>query len=165
MEKSKLENIGNIQLYYILKFIVDGWYYHKFDYNDIEQESFKELCDESCRLVGFNDLDYVDYNFLDACLVLNNGFDYEPKKPEGVLIRPEGGLYTFDIDEHRTEYVRRTYTHEMYSYSPKLIEPTYQSMDYDGNFETWSGTESEPDYYDGETNEVKFDKYSVKKIK
>lgn len=165
MEKSKFENIGNTQLFFTLKFIVENTSSSRFDYSDIEDSSFRSDCDNAGSIVGITGLDFIDYNYLLSVLLLNKNFDYTTKKPEGTLVRPSVGLYSFDIDEHRTEFVRRTYTHEVESYLPELIQPMTRGMEDEGVFEYYDGRETDTDYYDGETTDVIFDKSSVRKIK
>jgi hypothetical protein len=165
MEKSKFENIGNTQLFFTLKFIVENTSSSRFDYSDIEYSSFRSDCDNASSIVGITGLDFIDYNYLLAVLLLNKNFDYTTKKPEGTLVRPSVGLYSFDIDEHRNEYVRRTYKHEVESYLPELIQPMIRGMEDEGVFEYYEGQETDTDYYDGETTDVNFDRSSVRKIK
>ena len=165
MEKSKFENIGNTQLFFTLKFIVENTSSSRFYYSDIEYSEFRRDCDNAGSVVGITDLDFIDYNYLLAVLLLNKDFDYTTKKPEGTLVRPSVSTYSFDIDEHRTEFVRRTYKHEMESYLPELIQPMIEGMEDEGAFEYYDGQETYTDYYDGETTDIIFDKSSVRKIK
>jgi hypothetical protein len=74
-------------------------------------------------------------------------------------------LYSFDIDEYRTEYVRISYKHEITSYLVELIKPTFTSMENDSAFDYYDGVESDRDYYDGETTDTKFDKDSIRILK
>ena len=163
MEKSRLENIGNVQLYFLLKSVID-LYSGKIG-NEIGDEEFRDACDNAGKIIGLTNLDYLDYNYINACIIINNNFDFTTPKPLGVLKRPEAGLYSFDIDEHRIENVRRTYTHEMTSYLEQLLNPMVTGMEQDGNFDYYEGRESDVDYYDGETTDIIFDKKSIRKIK
>ena len=82
-----------------------------------------------------------------------------------MLKRPEVGLFSFDVDEIRVETVRTTYTHEISSYDKSLVFPTVQSMQNDGGFEYYDGTESDKDYLDGETTDINYDHRSLRQIK
>jgi len=165
MEKSKLENIGNTQLFFLLKKVKDEYYYDKIGYGEIEDSHFLESCDTAGGIVGLTDLNFLDYNYINAAIILNQNFNFDSSKPDGTLVRPKPSYYSFDIDEFRTEYVRRTYTHESTSYLPELLKPMIDKMESEGVFDYYDGGESDTDYYDGETTDVKFDKNSVRKIK
>jgi hypothetical protein len=165
MENSVLEKIGNSQLFFILKYIVDNHPYNKFSFDDIQDDEFKENCDLSCKLVGIGKIYYIDYNFILATLIINKNYDFTTSRPIGVIEKPKPKLYSFEIDEFRVEYVKRTYENEMTSYLGELIEPTYNSMINDGTFDYYDGREINTDYYNGETTDVNFDKKSITKIK
>jgi hypothetical protein len=165
MERSKLENIGNTQLFFLLKKVKDEYYYNKIGYDEIEDSSFLESCDTAGRIVGITDLDFLDYNYINASLILNQDFNFDSSKPDGTLLKPKPSYYSFDIDEFRTEQVRRTYTHESTSYLPELLKPMIDKMETEGVFDYYDGGESDVDYYDGETTDVKFDKSSIRQIK
>ena len=115
------------------------------------------------KIVGI-ELTYEDYNYIVATLKMNEGFDYSTKKPSDELKRPIAAVYSFDVDEHRTESVRRTYRHKMLSYDIDLLIPTAELLQGDGNFDYYEGREVDIDYYDGDTNSVEFDKDSIVKI-
>ena len=165
MEISKLENIGNTQLFFILKFVNENHSYNEYSFDDIENSDFKENCDSACKIAGIGDIDFIDYNFILASLIINKNYDFTSSKPTGVIEKPIPHLYSFDFDEHRTEYVRRTYQHEMTSYLVGLIRPTIHSMENEGVFEYYDGKETDVDYYDGETTDIIFDRDSIKRLK
>jgi hypothetical protein len=160
MEKSQLEKIGNVQLFFLLKKIMLVLNNNIPEMNDY---GFADLCDESGKIVGL-ELTYEDYNYIVATLKMNEGFDYSTKKPSSELERPIAAVYSFDVDEHRTESVRRTYRHKMLSYDIDLLIPTAELLQGDGNFDYYEGREVDVDYYDGDTNSVEFDKDSIVKI-
>jgi|688.fasta_scaffold10824_20 hypothetical protein len=164
MERSKLENVGNTQLYFVLKRVIEE-YDEPIGSDSIEYSSFMDVCETSCKIVGIGSPYYIDYNYILATLLLNKGFDYSENKVSGVLKRPEVGLFSFDIDEIRVETVRTTYTHEISSYNKSLVFPTVQSMQNDGGFEYYDGTESDKDYLDGETTDINYDHRSLRQIK
>ena len=162
MEYSKLENIGNAQLFYLLKSFVsisDETNPDMGDYN------LSNNCDEASRIVGIELTFPVDQNYIVATLRLNTDYDFTTQKPNGEIKRPSGGVYEFDIDEHRIENVRRTYRHEIVSYNEDLVIPTGQMAEGEGWFDYTDGREVDVDYYDGETTDVNYDYSSVTKIK
>jgi hypothetical protein len=157
MERSQLENIGNTQLFFLIKSIANE---HSLSdiYRDIyimDDNSFISACDDAGKIVGL-ELDFaIDHNYLAATIKLNySDFDFSTS----------AHLYRFDIDEYRIEHVRRTYSHEMTSYSKELIKSTVDSMENEGTFDYYDGDEIDVDYYDGETTDVKFDKDSIRLI-
>ena len=164
MERSKLENVGNTQLYFVLKRVIDE-YDEPIDDDSIEDSSFMDACETSFRIVGISSAGYIDFNYILATLLLNKGFDYSENKVSGILKRPEVGLFSFDVDEIRVETVRTTYTHEISSYNKSLVFPTIQSMLNDGSFDYYEGTESDKDYLDGETTDINYDRRSLRQIK
>lgn len=165
MEISRLVNIGNTQLFHILRYVNENHEYNQFSFDDIESDKFKYNCDLACKIMGVNDVDFIDYNFILATLIINNNYDFNSKKPTGIIEKPTAHLYSFDIDEYRTEFVRKTYKHEMTSYLVELIEPTTVSMEGEGVLSYFDGQETDTDYYDGETTDIKFDKSSIRKLK
>jgi hypothetical protein len=164
MENSTLEKIGNAQLFYLLQYVIENNEYNKFSFDDIEDVIFKENCDFACKMVGVSDVNFIDYNFILATLIINKNYDFNSKKPTGIIEKPKPHLYSFDIDEDRTEFVMRSYRHKMTSYLVELLIPTFNSMDQDGAIDYYSGKETEVTYYDGETNSVKLDKDSINLI-
>jgi hypothetical protein len=162
MERSKLENISNAQLFYLLKNVIkllDG-----FRDGDIEHPGFSDDCESAATIVGL-DLSFpIDENYIASTLKLNPDYDFDGQKPNGEIERPIAGLYSFDIDEHRIENVRRTYRHKVTSYDESLVIPTSIMSENEGYFEYFDGEEFDVDYYDGETTDVSYDYKSVRKI-
>jgi hypothetical protein len=167
MKKSKLENIGNIQLFFLIKQIIlnSGYSLKTITQlnNIIEQDGFLETCDEAGRILGIF-LEKIDYNYIVSTINLNKDFDFESPKPLGEIKRPKINLYKVDVDEFRTEYVRRTYVHEIESYSPNLVISTLTVLEHEGTISWYEGRELDADYYDGETTNVRIDKDSIRKI-
>ena len=72
MEKSQLENIGNTQLFFLLKILLDnsddtleGIIY---DGDIMESDSFIESCDSAGNIIGIS-LDYpIDQNYIVSVL-------------------------------------------------------------------------------------------------
>jgi len=162
MEKSKLENIGNTQLFYLLKSFISIT-------NDLSPQmddyNLSNNCDEASQIVGVELTFPVDQNYIVATLRLNSSYDFSTQKPNGEIKRPSFGLYEFDIDEHRSEQVRRTYRHTIVSYDKSLVIPTGQMAEGEGWLDYTDGREVDVDYYDGETTDVNYDNSSVTKIK
>jgi len=164
MVTSKLEKVGNSVLYYILKLILNEYTMDDIvlDRNILTDTSFKGVCEDSGELVGY-DLDILDMNYLVATLKLNENVDYTQKKPSK-LERPMAKEYSFETDEFRTEYVRRTYKNEITSYSRDLVYTTIEGLDEEGYLIYYDGLEVDTDYYDGETTDVKIDKNSIEEV-
>lgn len=161
MEKSKLENIGNTQLFYLLKSFVS---ISDETNPDMDDYNLSNNCDEASRIVGIELTFPVDQNYIVATLHLNSGYDFSTQKPNGEIKRPSFGLYEFDVDEHRTEQVIRTYRHTMVSYDESLVISTCQMAEGEGWFDYTEGKEVDVEGYDGETTEVNYDNRSVTKI-
>jgi len=164
MERSKLENVGNTQLYFVLKRVIEE-YDELIDTDSIEENDFMDACQNSCKIVGIGESSYIDFNYILSTLLLNKGLDYSGNKVLGMIKRPEVGLFSFEIDEIRVETVRTSYTHEISSYGKSLVFPTVRGMQNDGNFDYYEGTEGYKDYLDGETTDVNYDHRSLKQIK
>lgn len=168
MVKSMFEDMNNSRLFFMLKLISKDHGYASFDFNDIQESSFKDSCDNAGVMLGISkrNMKYIDYNYLLSVLLLNKGFDFTNKTPSGILTRPPSvSLYQFHVDEHRMEYVVRTYSHEVESYLPEIIEPMVRGMEDDAEFDYYSGKEINVEYLDGETNDVVFFWDDLKKIK
>lgn len=167
--KSQLENLKDVQLFYLLKSV--GNEHHSgiediiSDPNIMEDSSFHDSCDSAGRLMGL-DMEYpTDYNYIAATIKLNPEYDFDTNRPSGPIQRPKGSVYKYDIDEFRIEHVRRTYQHKVISYSKDLVKSTAQSMLDEGSIDVYEGEEIDVDYYDGETTDVKIDKNSIISIR
>lgn len=169
IEESQLEKIGNVQLFFLLKNVIaiTRFSVKEFvrDKYIMEDNNYIVNCDSAGKIMGI-ELNYpLDHNYILSTLRKNPEYDFNSAKPNGEIKRPEAHLYSFDYDEHRTEYVRRTYRHEITSYSEELVIPTVKSMEGEGSFEYYEGREVDVDYYDGETTDSDIDSSSVTKIK
>ena len=169
METSKLEKIGNVQLFFLLKQLISSYDYTVKDIikdsEIIEDSSFLDACESAGNVIGI-DIEYpIDNNYLAATIKLNGKFDYTTSKPSKELLRPVASLYSYDFTENRTEYVLRTYRNTLTSYSPDLVKTTAESMESEGYMYYGDGHEVHVDFYDGETNDVSFDDLSIRKIK
>lgn len=166
MEKSQFENIGNAQLFFVIKNIGVEVSLKEVVKSLVimEDNDFLIACDNAGKIVGI-ELEFpIDHNYLAATIKLNPNYDFSALKPTVQIKRPEGHTYSYDIDEFRTEYIRRTYRNEMTSYSVDLIKSTFWSMQNDGYYDYYDGNEVDVDYYDSETTDISFDKTSIKLI-
>jgi len=162
MERSNYENIGNAQLFFLIKLFLKNLGENNLDIRDSDTW---DALKESASVLGVGYDFPVDVNYIISTINLNEGYDFENKGPSGTLNRPQASLYSFDYDEHRREYVRRTYRHEITSYNDDIVTETIMALDDSGNFEYYEGNEIDTDYYDGETTDVELDTNSIRKIK
>lgn len=167
MNRSAFEEIGDVQLYFLLK-MIDS----KYDINNVSSESFEDknfgiAFEESCDSIGVTVDDYyLDMNYIISLMIKNRHVNLDTSRYSGQRFeRPVIGVYSFDVDEDRTEFVRRTYQHRYPSYSEDLLFPMIDKIDNDGNFDYYEGKETNTDYYDGNTNEVIIDRTSLRKLK
>ena len=163
-EKSTFENIGDVHLFFFLKALQKINGSEDITELQITDNYLPEVCDKAASIVGLSLEFPTDQNYIIALIKLNQNYDYSTRTPEKPFIRPERGVYSFDIDEYRTEFVRRTYRNDIVSYSKDLIEGTAEMMQNEGVFSYYDGYEVDTDYYDGETTDTKFDKDSIRKI-
>lgn len=165
MTKSKLENIGNVQLFYFIKSIGNTYSVSDIIKNSevMEDNDFIDACYDSARIMSL-DLDFPeDFNYIASVVKLNKTFDFTTQRPQGTLSRPTAKKFRFDIDESRTEYVTRTYRNNVTSYSGELVLTTIRSL-HDSGFDYWGGDMVGEDFYNGETTDVKIDKTSIERI-
>ena len=163
-EKSKFEDIGDVHLFFFLKALQKINGNEDITRLEITDSYFPDVCDKAANMVGLS-LEYpIDQNYIIALINLNKDYDFSTRTPEKPFVRPEIGVYSFDYDEYRTEFVRRTYRNSIVSYSKNLVEGTIEMMENEGSFSYYDGEEVDADYYDGETTETKFDKDSIRKI-
>ena len=168
-DKSQLENLKDVQLFYLLKSV--GNEHHSgiedivIDRNIMEDSSFHDSCDSAGRLMGL-DMEYpTDYNYIAATIKLNPDYDFDTNRPSGPLQRPKGNIYSYEISEFRIEHVRRDYRHEIISYSKDLIISTVEDMLSQGSLDIYEGLETGEDNYDGETVYEKIYKDSIRIVR
>jgi len=167
MEKSKLESLPDSQLFFLLKLVIGeyGNLKHILRLDIMEDSGFHDSCESAGRIMGVS-IEYpIDPNYIASTIQMNGEYDYSGNRPTSKIERPVAKLYGFDIDEHRTEYVVRSYSHSLSSYSRELLIPTVKSMLDEGSIDAYEGEETHVDYYDGETNETKIDKDSIRVLK
>jgi hypothetical protein len=156
MEKSNLEKLTDKVLGFLLKQI-----YKELDgESEPELEEFDAAAVEALKTMGIGDNSYIDINF--AFELYRKNIDNDFQIP---LDRPKAGLYSIEIDTHSTEYVRRTYRHEVSCYDDSSVYDFFKYMFYQGDFSAYDGDEVDYDTYDSETTDETVDKNSVKKIK
>ena len=164
--ESSFEEASDVQIFFILKLLSE-----KYNLNDIDSSSLDDgkLTSDIIQIKNksgmFNNFeDVLDINYLISLFKLNpNLADSEfPKKYDGRnFIRPTPTVYSYDYDEFRVEYVRRTYKHYITSYSNDIVYETINNSEVD----IYDGDEVDADYYDGETTEIRIDKDSIRPIK
>ena len=160
MEHSIYEKINNVQLFFLIKIVLK-----KFKGTEPGVDSYTyDIIEKSSDMVGLDFTGIVDVNYIVSLLRLNPNYDFTSKSPSGDFERPKANEYTFVHTEFRTDDVRRTYKHEITSYSEKLTRETILALDYSGNFDYADGDEIGSDTYDGEVTDVKLDKSSIRKV-
>jgi hypothetical protein len=165
MVKSKLEGIGNMQLFFILKYIKNEYHNNTFKPSDILNDEFIEICETSCKIVGVNNIDTLDLNFILATLLINNKYDFSTRLPVIPIKKPIIGTYSFEITDWVIEKYRRIYRHTTESYLDVLVRPTVKLEEESGDFISYEGDEIDNEVYDGDTIDSVFDEDSIVKIK
>jgi hypothetical protein len=154
MEKSKLENVSDKLLFYLLKGVSESG-------RDIYDRNYYDVCFSAAEMVGFNLEDSIDVNYIASTLKLNDNYDFNVFEPTNKLKRPIASIYKLDTTESRTEYVNRIYRNFITSYDMDLVIPTIES---DDDWEYYDGEMILEDYYDAETTDVDNEVSSIKKI-
>jgi hypothetical protein len=162
MEKSKLEQLSDKML---SQFFIqlDKIYYDDLENNQhsplAEDDSFRDDCDSVSTIFGLGECDWIDIDFIITMIDMN------PSISEGIIkSRPKVGTYSYDFDIHETVHQRVTYKHQSNSYSPDTVLQIARAMESEGDKSAWEGEHTDTDVYDSDTNEVKLDKDSLRKI-
>lgn len=156
MEKSKLEKINDRILVILLKEI-----YKELDgETEPEIDEFDAAAFDALKTMGLGNNSYIDYNF--AFELYKKNIDNDFQIP---LIRPKVGLYSIDVEVNSTEYVRRTYRHEISCYDESSVYELFSNILGEGDISVYDGDEIDYDVYDSETNDETVDNNSVRKIK
>lgn len=156
MEKSNLEKVNDKILVILLKEIqreLDGE-------TEPEFEDFDAAAFDALKTMGLGNNSYIDYNF--AFELYKKNIDNDFQIP---LIRPKVGLYSIDVEVNSTEYVRRTYRHEISCYDESSVYELFSNILGEGDISVYDGDEIDYDVYDSETNDETVDNNSVRKIK
>lgn len=156
MEKSNLEKVNDKILVILLKEIqreLDGE-------TEPEFEDFDAAAFDALKTMGLSNKSYIDYNF--AFELYKKNIDNDFQIP---LIRPKVGLYSIDVEVNSTEYVRRTYRHEISCYDESSVYELFSNILGEGDISVYDGDEIDYDVYDSETNDETVDNNSVRKIK
>lgn len=156
MEKSNLEKVNDKILVILLKEIqreLDGETEPEFD-------EFDAAAFDALKTMGLGNNSYIDYNF--AFELYKKNIDNDFQIP---LIRPKVGLYSIDVEVNSTEYVRRTYRHEISCYDESSVYELFSNILGEGDISVYDGDEIDYDVYDSETNDETVDNNSVRKIK
>lgn len=156
MEKSNLEKVNDKILVILLKEIqreLDGE-------TEPEFEDFDAAAFDALKTMGLSNKSYIDYNF--AFELYKKNIDNDFQIP---LIRPKVGLYSIDVEVNSTEFVRRTYRHEISCYDESSVYELFSNILGEGDISVYDGDEIDYDVYDSETNDETVDNNSVRKIK
>ena len=69
MEKSKLENVSDKQLFYLLKGVSES-------VSDISDDDYYDVCVLAAKIVGFDLEEPIDVNYIASTLKLNDNYDF-----------------------------------------------------------------------------------------
>lgn len=144
MEKSKLENVSDKQLFYLLKGVSESG-------GNIIDHDYYDVCILSAKIVGFDLKEVIDVNYIASTLKLNDNYDFNIFEPTNKLKRPVASTYKVDTTESRTEYVNRIYRNFVTSYDMDLAIPTIDIFE---DYEYYEGEMILEDYYDAETTDI-----------
>jgi hypothetical protein len=163
MEKSKLEGLSDrmlSQFFVQLSKLYDGDLENS-DYSPLaDDSSFRDDCDSVSTIFGLGQCDWIDLDYIITLIDMN------PSISEGIINkRPKVDGYTYEIDVHETVSQRLTYKHTSTSYSPNTLLQIVEVMQNEGDISPWDGEQIDTDIYDSDTNDVKLDKTSVRKIR
>ena len=163
MDKSKLEELSDrilSQFFIQLRKIYDEELSNSPHYSLIEDDSFTNACDTVSNMFGVAPCDYIDLDYIITIIEMN------PNINEGIINeRPTIGRYSYEIDVHENVNQRVTYRHQSESYSPSTLIQIARKMESEGDISVYDGKQVDRDIYDSETNDVKYDKDSIKKIR
>lgn len=163
MDKSKLEELSDrilSQFFIQLIKIYDGKIENSKHYPLVEEDSFINSCDTVSNMFGVAPCDYIDLDYIITIIEMN------PNINEGIINeRPTIGRYSYEIDVHENVNQRVTYRHQSESYSPSTLIQIARKMESEGDISVYDGEQVDRDIYDSETNDVKYDKDSIKKIR
>ena len=163
MDKSKLEELSDrilSQFFIQLRKIYDEELSNSPHYPLIEEDSFTNSCETVSNMFGVAPCDYIDLDYIITIIEMN------PNINEGIINeRPTIGRYSYEIDVHENVSQRVTYRHQSESYSPSTLIQIARKMESEGDISVYDGKQVDRDIYDSETNDVKYDKDSIKKIR
>ena len=156
MDKSYLESLSQKLLYTILYMAKTSFDGEKVVLNDIEHSYIVETFESAINSVigiGKKGLDYIDIDFIFNLYVLNVDKITTNKSFTDLTI-PEPKLYSYDVVEHRVQYVETIYRNTVTSYSKHSVSPIIELLQNDGNFDYYYGDESDSIITDSEIQEV-----------
>lgn len=130
----------------------------------LEDEDVFEIVEDTINMMGFEP-EWVDVDFIFALYSLNfNSFNDE-SKIEGPLVKPKISTYRYEIDVFERVSRRLTYEHTYESYSEKNVFPLAKKAEEEGYISVWEGDEIDSDVFETETDDIKWDYSSLRKIK
>jgi len=166
MSQSKLQNFNQR----ILKKLISTLYKVLLE-NDSEDPKIYNISDDdvfrsieyTLELMGLGRGEYEDIDFVFALYSMNYS-----KIKDGVIESdleiPQISEYSFDIEVRETVFQNVTYRHKLSSYSEKNVIPIAKRAEDDGNLSVWEGHLIDTDVYDSETNDITWERGSVKKV-
>ena len=156
MDKSYLESLSQKLLYTILYMAKTSFDGEKVVLNDIEHSYIVETFESAINSVigtGKKGLDYIDIDFIFNLYVLNVDKITTNKSFTDLTI-PEPKLYSYDVVEHRVQYVETVYRNTVTSYSKHSVSPIIELSQHDGNFDYYYGDEVNNIITDSDIQEV-----------
>lgn len=132
--------------------------------HNLSDDEVFEIVENTIKMMGFEP-EWDDVDFIFALYSLNFNSFNEELKIEGPLVKPTISTYSYEIDVFERIYQRITYKHTYESYSEKNVFPLARKAEEEGYFSVWDGNQIDSDIFDSETDDVKWDYDSLRKIK
>lgn len=132
--------------------------------NNLGDYEVFNIVEKTFKILGLGDPDYDDIDFIFSTYMLN--FDNIKKgKIENDLILPTISTYSYEIDVFERISQRVTYQHTYESYSEKNVFPLAKKAEEEGYFSVWDGNQIDSDIFDSETEDIRWDYSTLRKIK
>lgn len=132
--------------------------------HNLEDEEVFKVVENTIKMLGFEP-EWDDVDFIFALYSLNFNSFNEDAKIESTLVIPKPATYRYEIDVFERVSQRLTYEHTYESYSEKNVFPLARKADEEGYLSVWDGNQIDTDIFDSETDEIKWDYDSLRKIK
>ena len=164
-KKSKLEKIGDVQLFNIIKLIFKNL--NDLDYElNMRNDEFTDACHQAMNFVGLKVETPIDENYIYSCIMINReDINFKDKLPTSKLERPKASLYSYIVKADETLYKTTNYAHEIVSYSQDIVIETARLAYEKGKHWYDEGEIVDEDIYDSNTNDIEYLEDSVRKIK
>jgi len=167
MIQSKFEKFNDNALKKILVVLLDALLEEGVEdpiRHNLEDEEVFEIVENTIKMMGFEP-EWDDIDFIFALYSLNFNSFNEESKIEGSLVKPTISTYRYEIDVFERVSQRLTYEHTYESYSEKNVFPLARKADEEGYLSIWDGNQIDSDIFDTETEHIKWDYDSLRKIK